>query len=500
MASPVRTTATRDPSDRGRDCVARQPSVGRRPAEERLVIVSNRLPYSVIERDDQIEVRPSSGGLATALRRVHARTNGLWIGSTGSAELPAVSESEITRRLAGERLATVCLSELEITGFYRRYSNGILWPSFHGIEPPTPSDRCGWGMYRAVNERFADVVASRWRTGDVLWIHDYQLMLLPKMLRERLPSARIGFFLHTPLPPTCDLDAVSEWPDLAAGLLGADVLGFQTHRDARHFAEWVGADAGEDGLMGSVTQMGRSIRLMACPIGVDAAFFDARSRQPTVVARRAALRASCPGPLFVGVDRLDYTKGIPERLQAFERLLLAEPDLHGRARFIQVTVPSREDVRGYRALRLHIETLVERINATQATPAWTPVEYVYASIDVDTLVALYGAADIMVVTPKRDGMNLVAKEFVAARADGGGTLVLSETAGAAAELRAAMLVDPTDVASIESGYRRALRMSSREARARMRRLRIAVGSRDVFAWADHLLGALRQPTPADHTS
>ena len=448
---------------------------------QRLIIVSNRLPFAAVEQCGEYWLRPSDGGLASALRGIHARSKSLWIGSTGTLDVRLFGGA-LRKRFAAARLVDVPVSPDEVNGFYRRYSNGILWPLLHGMEPPVPADREGWEMYRAVNTRFADVIADHWRDGDTIWVHDYQLMLLPAMLRERLPQARIGFFLHTPMPGAAEMERAAEWPDLAAGMLGADVVGFQTDRDRCRFAGAIPSAIGD-----------ATPRLIACPIGVDYSQFAGTARRIGVRQRSTELRASMQGPLFVGIDRLDYTKGIPERLLAFERLLNFEPELRHRARFIQIAVPSRDGVGGYDEIRREIETIVARINDQYATAHWQPVEYRCGAIDTTELVALYCAADVMVVTSKRDGMNLVAKEFVASRADGTGVLVLSRAAGAAEELKGALLIDPNDVESIMTGLRRALFMSAAERRSRMRRLRDAVRANDVYGWADRFLNTLSPP-------
>lgn len=457
----------------------------------RTLIVSNRLPFAAIERDGDYWLWPSSGGLATALRSLHGRMNSLWIGAANLVDLPGAPPDVMNARLKAARLIGVALSREEVSDFYRRYSNGVLWPVLHDLAPQVPQDDSGWDTYRAVNRRFADVVAAEWSEGDTIWVHDYQLMLVPAMIRARLPAAKIGFFLHTPFARAEAMTALEHWPELARGINAADVVGFQTVGDARRFAlardESIIADHGARAV---VEVGGRRARIGAFPIAIDHAWFAERSRRPGVLNDCASIRAAATGPLFVGVDRLDYTKGIPERLLAFRRLLDFEPELRGRARFIQVAIPSRDGVEGYAELRQRIADIVAEINASLGTPKWTPIEYLAASIDPSTLVALYRAADVMVVTPKRDGMNLVAKEFVASRTDGGGALVLSRHAGAAEELRGALKVDPADTGSIMEAYRRALRMSATERRSRMRRLRQTVRSRDIFDWASAFLSAI----------
>ncbi len=461
------------------------------PDQRRLFIVSNRLPFTAVEENGECWLRPNVGGLATALTSIHARSNSLWLGSVGAGDSSALIGRAMDERLASARLVGIPLSDREVTGFYRQYSNEFLWPMLHGLQSPSPHVRRGWADFQSVNERFADVIAGYWRTGDSIWIHDYHLMLLPSMLRDRLPGARIGFFLHTPFPSAASRDSLSDLPYLAKGILGADVIGFQTRHDVRHFANAVGGTLQGTGEAGCVRNSdGRIVRAITCPIGIDYAWFAERSRRAPVVKQTSVLRARSPGPLFVGVDRLDYTKGISQRLLAFERLLDFEPGLRHRARFVQVAVPTREGVHGYQETRQRIEEIVARINGTHGTAAWAPVDYIHDGVDANTLVALYRAADVMVVTPKRDGMNLVAKEFVASRTDGRGALVLSRAAGAAEELRAAILVDADDVASIMNGYRRALGMSDSETRTRMRKLRGIVQRRTVCTWASRFLDAL----------
>jgi trehalose 6-phosphate synthase/phosphatase len=340
-----------------------------------------------------------------------------------------------------------------------------------------------------VNERFADAVARRVRPGDRVWVHDYHLMLVPRLVRARCPGARIGFFLHTPVPDAAALAAVPQRAALLDGLLGADVVGFHTPAYADRFVDGVRSVLGRAARDGAVDGGGHPVHVGAFPMGIDAGAFAARASDPRVGAEVARLRAG-GGPLLVGVDRLDYTKGIPQRLEAFARLLELRPELRGRARLLQVAVPSRESVPAYRALRAAVESLVASINARFGGDGWTPVEYLYGSVDAVRLSALHRAADVMLVTPLRDGMNLVAKEFVASRTDDDGVLVLSRHAGAAAELRAALLVDPADVEGLARSYDAALTMSAPERRVRMRRLRASVGAHDVFRWAGEFLDAL----------
>jgi trehalose 6-phosphate synthase/phosphatase len=395
----------------------------------------------------------------------------------------------VSRELALRGAVGVPLTAEDVAGYYDRFANGALWPVLHDRPDLACATAADWARYQAVNERFADVVAGALRPGDRVWIHDYHLLLLPRLLRARRPEARIGVFLHTPFPGVASLTRLPRHAALLDGLLGADVVGLHTPAYQARLVEAVGAVLGRRADAHEVPDGDRRVRLHASPMGIDAAAFEARAADPAIAPRVAMLRRG-GGPLFVGVDRLDYTKGLPERLRAFARLLERDPALRGRARLFQLAVPSREDVPAYQALRAEVEALVARINARFGDDRWTPVEYVYGSLGADDLAALYRAADVMLVTPLRDGMNLVAKEFVASRGDEDGVLVLSAGAGAAGELRAALLVDPGDVDGMASACETALAMSPAERRVRMRRLRRTVHRHDVHQWTRECLMAL----------
>ncbi len=461
------------------------------PAAGRVLIVSNRLPLTAVDEGEGAAVRleRSGGGLATGLRGVHERSRGLWIGwsgMSGGARPDAVGEAERLLREAGA--APVALSAEEVERYYQRYSNGVLWPVLHDLPPfAAPDD---WKVYRAVNQRFADEVVRQLQPGDRVWVHDYHLMLVPQMVRARCPEARIGFFLHTPFPRPESLAGLPHAAALVEGLLGADVVGFHTKDYLRHFVASVQELLPYTTRTDRIEVGRRTVSVFACPMGIDVATFQALAEQPAVDAAARRIRGSAERPLFVGVDRLDYTKGIPQRLLAFERLLERTRESGVRPRLIQVAVPSRDGVEGYDELRRRVASLVDRINDRFGRPGWTPVEYLHASVDPQTLVSLYRAADVMLVTPLRDGMNLVAKEFVASRVDDDGVLVLSTRAGAAAELRAALLVDPEDVEGLAAVYAGALEMTRTERRVRKRRLRLAVRTHDVFRWSTSFLEAL----------
>jgi trehalose 6-phosphate synthase/phosphatase len=461
----------------------------------RLLIVSNRLPITLTQNEGRLEVARSSGGLATGLAGPHERGDGLWIGWPGdTGNLGAAERAQVTERLAALRAVPVWLAADEAKRFYEGFCNSVLWPTFHYLLDQLPIHMQGWTAYERANRRFADVVAEHHRPGDLVWVHDYQLMLVPQLLRERIPDARIGYFLHIPFPSSEVFRTLPFREKILEGLLGADLIGFHTPSYLRHFASTsrvLGISPEGD----RVRVGTREVRLDAFPMGIDAKRFSAVAEQEDIVAEAQSLRPEdCA--LILGVDRLDYTKGITRRLLSFEELLRRHPHLTERVRLIQVAVPSRTDVQAYKGFRRELEGLVGRLNGALGTPRWVPINYVYRNLTDEELVALYRAADVMVVTPVRDGMNLVAKEFVAARPDEDGVLVLSEFAGAAAELREALLVNPFAIDQTAETYARALVMPTEERRARMRSLRRRVFSFDVDWWVRAFIAALEEATSA----
>ncbi|WP_243338724.1 bifunctional alpha,alpha-trehalose-phosphate synthase (UDP-forming)/trehalose-phosphatase [Anaeromyxobacter soli] len=464
----------------------------------RLLIVSNRLPVTVKAEDGAVSVAPSTGGLATGMSGPHERLGGLWIGWPGDLTgLSADGRAEVERRLAELRLAPVALSPEEVARYYEGYSNGVLWPLFHYSVARLPQEVRDFDVYEAVNARFADAVAAHHRPGDLVWIHDYQLMLVPRLLRERIPDARIGFFLHIPFPSSEIFRVLPQRERILEGLLGADLVGFHTATYLRHFASSVLRLLGAASEVDRIPWGEREVRLGVFPMGIDAAQLAELAETPEVRAVAHAHRV--PGEqLLVGVDRLDYSKGIPRRLLAFEAMLRAHPELRERVRLVQVAVPSRENVEAYREYRDEVDALVGRIHGEFATPAWSPIHYLYRGLSQAEIVALYRAADAVLVTPLRDGMNLVAKEFVASRPDGDGVLVLSELAGAAAELAEALLVNPYDVQQTAAAFHRALTLPEEERRTRMAALRQRVFGYDVHAWTRAFLARLeRVGTPGE---
>jgi trehalose 6-phosphate synthase/phosphatase len=457
----------------------------------RLLIVANRLPVTVQIRNGEVEVERSTGGLATGLLRPHEQSEGLWIGWPGtSQDLSPEQQALLDEKLASMRLAAVPLSTDQVTRYYEGYSNGVLWPLFHYLLDQIPQQVSDWDAYVEVNERFAEVVAAKYQPDDLIWVHDYQLLLLPAMLRRRLPEARIGFFLHIPFPSEELFRTLAARDRLLEGILGADLVGFHTPAYLRHFAISLTDILGLTVEIDRVQLPAREVRLGVFPMGVDAASFRNLANDPAVEAEAQAIRGDGSVRLLLGVDRLDYTKGIPRRLLAYERMLQVHPELREQVRLVQVAVPSRTGVGAYQEFRALVDGLVGRINGAFGTARWVPVHYIFRGLSQPDLVALYRAADVMLVTPLRDGMNLVAKEFVASRTDGDGVLVLSEFAGAAWELPEAIQVNPYDADGAAEGFYRALTMEPEERKARLGPLRARVETFDVHRWVASFLEQL----------
>jgi trehalose 6-phosphate synthase len=457
------------------------------------VVVANRLPVDLEKLPDGTRRwKRSPGGLVTALEPMLRSRDGAWVGWPGLADAdvePLVED--------GLHLHPVRLAAQEVEEYYEGFSNGTLWPLYHDVVAPPAFHRHWWQTYVRVNQRFAEVVAQVAAQGATVWVQDYQLQLLPAALRELRPDLRIGFFLHIPFPPT-ELFMQLPWRRrIVEGLLGADLVGFHTPGGARNF-RWLatrlaGASPGHGRT--EVVIGGRTVKLGAFPISIDSGNLDRMSRSPEVLERAKQIRADLGDPerVVLGVDRLDYTKGIDVRLRAFEELLVEDRISAEDTVMIQLATPSRERVEHYQRMRNDIEQAVGRINGEYARVGHPAVHYLHQSLPREELVAFFVAADVMLVTPLRDGMNLVAKEYVACRHDNGGVLVLSEFAGAALELKDALLVNPHDTDGVKNALHAALSIDRDEGRRRMRALRRQVLSHDVDRWARTFLDALGLP-------
>jgi trehalose 6-phosphate synthase len=467
-------------------------------ARRSLVIVANRLPVDEnVGPDGTLTWSRSPGGLVSALHPVLRDRRGTWIGWSGG-----IDSTPYVPDLDGIRMRAVPLSGPDYEHYYEGYANCTLWPLYHDAVETPAYHRRWWEAYQRVNRRFAQVTADYAERDGIVWVQDYHLQLVPAMLRQLRPDLRIGFFMHIPFPPAELFMQLPRRAELLRGILGADLVGFQTAGGADNFVRLAArlldtpttTAIGDQGGGGTVEIDGRQVLARAFPISIDVAEMEHLGRSPEVLDRAAKLRSDLgdPARVVLGVDRLDYTKGIEHRIKAYRELLV-----DGRVKvqdtvMVQVAVPSRERVEHYRVLRDKVEREVGRINGEFGRVGVPAVHYLNQSFDRAEVAALYLAADVLVVTALRDGMNLVAKEYIATRVDNGGALVLSEFTGAAAELTEAYLINPHDLDGLKDTMVRALDAAPAENRARMRAMRRHVRSHDVRAWARSYLKALDQ--------
>jgi trehalose 6-phosphate synthase len=474
--------------------------VGSRDSD--FVVVANRLPIDMERLPDGTATwKRSPGGLVTALEPLLRRRRGAWIGWPGivDADEERIVEEDL-------QLYPVRLSADDVAEYYEGFSNATLWPLYHDVIVRPIYHREWWNRYVDVNRRFAEATSRAAAPGATVWVQDYQLQLVPKMLRKLRPDLTIGFFLHIPFPPV-ELFMQLPWrTEIIEGLLGADLVGFHLVGGAQNFLILCRRLIGVDTSRGSVgvrsrfgeVQLGsRTVRVGAFPISIDSTALDRRARDRSIRRRAREIRAELGNPrrVLLGVDRLDYTKGIDVRLKAVSELLA-----EGRAKrddtvLVQLATPSRERVESYQVLRSDIERQVGHINGEYGEVGHPVVHYIHRPVPRDELIAFFVAGDVMLVTPLRDGMNLVAKEYVACRSDLGGALVLSEFTGAAAELRQAYLVNPHDLEGVKDAIEAALNQSAEEGRRRMRALRRQVLTHDVDRWARSFLDALSDAHP-----
>jgi trehalose 6-phosphate synthase/phosphatase len=459
----------------------------------RLIISSNRLPVTVkLDRGEVLAAR-SVGGLAAGLRTLHEKSDSLWVGWPGDVSRFDVNQrAEIERMLVELRTLPVYLTQTETSRYYEGFSNGVLWPLFHYLTDIVEREAWrNWITYEAVNRRFAEIISDHYRARDTVWVHDYHLLLVPGFLRRLIPEARIGLFLHIPFPSS-EVFRILPWrTQVLEGMLGADLIGFHAYSYLTHFSRALRHVLRIEVDGERLQWDDRNVRIGVFPMGVDAAEFALLANQEAVRTELTSITERSRGrKLVIGVDRLDHTKGLARRMLAIERLLEREPSLRRKIRLVQVVVPSRTRVESYEQLRRRLDEIVGRINGAHGSVTSVPIHYLYRSISRPELVALYRAADVMLVTPLRDGMNLVAKEFVASRIDEDGVLVLSEFAGAAAEMVEALHVNPYDLDRVALTIKDALNMPGDERRARMGALRRRVRDYDVHRWANTFIDEL----------
>ncbi|MFC1893040.1 trehalose-6-phosphate synthase [Chloroflexota bacterium] len=459
-------------------------------------MVSNRLPVAITRGDTgnwQVQISP--GGLVTALDPLLRGRGGLWIGWSGTLERADLDELlAATVKDLGYTLKPVSLTREEVNHYYFGFSNEIIWPLFHDLQTRCNFDPAYWNAYQAVNRKFAQVVAENTTVNDYIWVHDYHLMLVAKELHRMGVESKLGFFLHIPFPSP-DICAKLPWQArILEALLEYDVVGFQTRRDRQNFLNCIesiskGLRVDARRKISTITTADRVIGIGSFPISIDFRDFARQAASEVVAEAAKQLREAMPNQqIALGVDRLDYSKGIPEKLRAFRYALEHHNDLRGRIVLIQIVVPSREDIPEYQSLRNEIEGLVSEINREFTQLGWIPIHYMFQNYARNELLAYYRAADIALITPLKDGMNLVAKEYCAANIEKSGVLILSQFAGAATQLgRYSLLVNPYDIEGVSDAIHRAYSMGMDDRQWRMRKLRNSVARRDVFWWVDSFL-------------
>jgi len=470
------------------------------------IIISNRLPVQLEIDNNKVVATPSVGGLATGMKSVHRDSNGLWIGWSGliDEELTPDLQNKVEKELNKQQCASVNLSQKEVDGFYFGFSNKTIWPLFHYFTEYAEFELGDWKIYKQVNQKFAEVVISHYNEGDTIWIHDYQLLVLAKYIRALNPEVSIGFFLHIPFP-SYEVFRTLPWrEEILEGMLGADVLGFHTYEYERHFLSSIQRILGHNLEFNSIILEDRTVKADSFPMGIDYnKFADAakannalRGKEKSDVQLEIDKHLSRNGDtsLVLSIDRLDYTKGIPSRLLAFEYFLDKYPQFKGKVRLVMLAVPSRSNVPQYQLLKNEVDQLVGRINGKYSDIGWTPIWYFYRSFPFENLIDLYTSCDIALLTPLRDGMNLVAKEYVACREDQTGVLILSEMTGASQEMSETLLINPNNYEEVADTLKYALEMPKQEQIDRNKALQKRLKRYNVERWAKDFMDMLEETT------
>ncbi len=454
----------------------------------RLMIVSNRLPITIDKKDGELFYHPSAGGLATGLNSLDQDMDKVWIGWPGKTIRDEAEKRSIEKQLHKDDIIPVFLSRKEKLLYYEGFSNKTVWPHFHYFTQYTTYDTSYWKAYKSVNQKFADAVCEHYQDGDLIWVHDYQLLLVPNLIRENCPNASIGFFLHIPFP-SYEIFRILPWrKELLEGVLGADQIGFHTFGYMRHFLSAAYRITGHEHHFGKLTIDNRLINVDVFPMGID---YNKYAFPEQVTNQKEGYEAHYLEPgqkLILSIDRLDYTKGIPERIEAMAEFFERYPKYRGKVSLVMIVVPSRSNVDQYMDLKNEVDTLVGRINAQYSNFDWTPILYFYRSFPFQDLTSMYKAADVALITPLRDGMNLVAKEYIASKeTTKQGVLILSEMAGASNELTEAISVNPHDIDNMVESLVRALEMPLEEQAERLEVMQYKLKRYNVKHWAESFI-------------
>jgi len=463
----------------------------------RLVIISNRLPFSLEKRGGGYKVRPGSGGLVTALAPVLRDRGGLWIGWPGTSRVGNIRGAvDRASKEVGYSMIPVQLDEEEVRSYYEGFSNEVIWPLFHDLQSLCNFDPDYWDTYKAINKRFAKVIVRNTTSEDFIWVHDYHLMTVAEELRFLGIQSKIGFYLHIPFPP---LDIFLKLPwrsQILRALLQYDLIGFQTIRDRRNFFQCVrtligGASIKGKGQVVTLETRARGLRIGNFPISIDYNDFFGAARSKEVADQAWYIHEHLPNlQIILGIDRLDYTKGIIHRIKAFRNALERYPELQRKVTLLQVVVPSRRNIPMYQDLKIEIDRLVSEVNGAFTTSGWVPIHYIYRSLSKTELLAYYRTAEIALITPLKDGMNLVAKEYCASNIEENGVLILSEFAGAVAQLqKGAIIVNPYDIEEVAAAIYKAYYMDENDRKIRMKKMRYQVRRQDIYWWVNSYLEA-----------
>jgi trehalose 6-phosphate synthase/phosphatase len=447
------------------------------------IIVSNRLPVRIEKEGDRLQYIPSEGGLATGLGSIYKEGNNIWIGWPGTSFESDELKAEVTEGLTEESMRPVFLTDDEVEDFYLGFSNQTLWPAFHYFVQYIDYDHKNWSSYVQVNEKFAEAIANNLEDDDTIWIHDYQLMLVPGILRKNFPNVAIGFYQHIPFP-SYEVFRTLPWRrELLEGVLGSDYIAFHTYDDMRHFLSSVHRLVGYPYHGNEIVTEDRIVVADSLPMGIDYHKYRENAQHPEALEREERYRKSLGEQrIILSMDRLDYSKGIPRRLQAFDQFLTDYPEYKEKVSLMLIVVPSRDKVPNYQMLKEQVDELVGKINSRHGRISWTPIHYFYRSYPFRALGAFYRMCDVAMITPLRDGMNLICKEYIASRENQDGVLILSEMAGASKELADAVLVNPTNQGQMVEALKMALEMDPKEQKRRMKLLQATVSKYDIFNW------------------
>lgn len=468
------------------------------------IILSNRLPLQISFENNNLKVTPSVGGLATGLKSFHRDGDSIWIGWSGltEEEVPEGRIEDVKKQARKEACVAINFTNEEIDGFYYGFSNRSIWPLFHYFMEYTHWDEDHWAIYKKVNQKYADVVLENYEEGDLIWVHDYQLLLVPQMIREQQPKAHIGFFNHIPFP-SYEVFRTLPWRDeILKGMLGANLIGFHTYDYERHFISAVSRILRHQVEFNQISLPDRIVKVDSFPMGIDYEKFEKAalehyeksSSNHSELQSRLNLhsRSSPDSQLILSIDRLDYTKGIANRIRAFEYFLGKYPEYIEKIRLVMLAVPSRSNVPQYQLLKKEVDELVGRINGKFATVNWIPIWYFYRSMPFENLIDLYTSCNIALITPIRDGMNLVAKEYIATRTDKTGVLILSEMAGASQEMSESILINPNNFEQIADAIKQAIQMPKEEQMRRNEVLQKRLKRYSVEKWAKDFMKALEK--------